>query len=938
MFNNLSIRKKLALLLVGPILALLAIAGLGIVSGLSDLSDATDADRRVDLAQLNGRLFDAVRDEAVQNQNSVAIGNLNLDDVRSATDAAGAAWLAKASAFASLDVNDLIDDIQNIGAHRDLVSAQYATDGAGAEIVYEADMALLQNIVAFDSRLSGRSEAEVAAELLKANDLNAAALSAADAQLLGLWGAHAGIVPSDTLSVSISQADDRLDAYAGRAEAGEQIRAVSEDYAALSSTFDGAIAGDLTTVDVGAWEAATADLGTALGEARRSVLTVAASNASDGSSSAQGSTRNLGAIALIGLLLGLAALILVGNGLRTRLRTLSSEAAALAKHDLPELAATLSGAEPSTAESRPVVELEGSDELVEVSESLNDIRRATDSVSDQQAALLQSGISDMFVNLARRNQTLVDRQLEVIDQLESNERDSDRLAQMYRVDHLATRMRRNAESLLVLAGHNSPRRRGPAVDLREVVRVAIGEVEDYRRIVPVSLDELLVAGHVAQDLAHLLSELMENATQSSAPGTVADVIGLQDPAGGYVLQIIDRGTGLSAERLSELNHLLANPPSNNLSMSRSLGLTVVGRLAKRLSIGVALTAGAESGTVAAVTIPADVVTEWRSGEPASTFVSAPLAEAPASMPEPVAEAPAPFVAPDEISFGEPAPVPEPAAPFIAPTPAPVAETTILEPPAPVFQEPVPAPPTPEPSPFTTVGTLPSTPSEVFAAADVPPLPEPASTIISSEPDAVAFAAPPAAPAFEAPTIEAAALEAPTIEAPAFEAPAFEAPAFEAPAFEAPEAPAFEASTFEALAIDVPAMAPPATPAPVPPVVEAPAALVTPLVPQAPVAETQAHSTPPIPEPGAVFDLAPDTAMPPVPEPTPAPAAAPTPEPATTPTGLVRRRRGTAAEAPRIDDTRTAPSKRSPDQVKNMLSRYKTGLERGRTDGGQEPGQ
>ena len=127
--------------------------------------------------------------------------------------------------------------------------------------------------------------------------------------------------------------------------------------------------------------------------------------------------------------------------------------------------------------------------------------------------------SDTFVNLARRNQSLLDRQLEAIDTLEAEERDSDRLSVMYRVDHLATRMRRNAESLLVLADAKTPERHSPSVEISEVIRVAIGEVEDYRRIVPISIDDLSIPGHRAQDVAHLLAELMENATQQSPPGT-----------------------------------------------------------------------------------------------------------------------------------------------------------------------------------------------------------------------------------------------------------------------------------------------------------------------------------------------------------------------------------------------------------------------------------
>ena len=139
--------------------------------------------------------------------------------------------------------------------------------------------------------------------------------------------------------------------------------------------------------------------------------------------------------------------------------------------------------------------------------------------------LLRKGIGDIFINLARRNQTLLDRQIEFIDQLEANEEDPDQLDNLFKLDHLATRMRRNAESLLVLAGAEPPRRRGRPVALADVVRVAIGEVEDFARIQLLALDDATVGGNVAVDLAHLLSELMENATHFSPPDTMVEIVG-----------------------------------------------------------------------------------------------------------------------------------------------------------------------------------------------------------------------------------------------------------------------------------------------------------------------------------------------------------------------------------------------------------------------------
>ncbi len=230
-------------------------------------------------------------------------------------------------------------------------------------------------------------------------------------------------------------------------------------------------------------------------------------------------------------------------------------------------------------------------------------------MATEQASLLRKGIGDMFVNLARRNQTLLDRQIEYIDELESEEQDPDHLEGLYRLDHMATRMRRNAESLLVLAGAEPARRRGRPVPLADVVRAALGEVEDYGRIDLLGLDEVLVKSTAALDVAHLLSELMENATHFSPPDTRVEVVGHRTKAEGYVVSITDHGIGMTTEQVGQANHQLAHPPLVGLAMSRSLGFIVIGRLAARFAIGVRLMPSPTGGITAVVSIPSAIVTD-----------------------------------------------------------------------------------------------------------------------------------------------------------------------------------------------------------------------------------------------------------------------------------------------------------------------------------------
>ncbi|HZD70957.1 MAG TPA: PAS domain S-box protein [Actinomycetes bacterium] len=220
----------------------------------------------------------------------------------------------------------------------------------------------------------------------------------------------------------------------------------------------------------------------------------------------------------------------------------------------------------------------------------------------EQAALRKS-IGDLFHNLARRSQGLVDRQLELIDELERGEVDPDRLEELFRIDHLATRMRRNAENLIVLSGVEQRRRWSEPVPLRDVVEAAVAEVEEYSRVQVVGIHDLTLSGQAASDVAHLLAELVENATSFSPPITTVHISG--DPVGsGYVLEIEDRGIGMSDAELVEANRRLATPLAVESALSRMMGFHVVGRLAARHGIAVQLRHSWSGGVAALVLLPA----------------------------------------------------------------------------------------------------------------------------------------------------------------------------------------------------------------------------------------------------------------------------------------------------------------------------------------------
>jgi signal transduction histidine kinase len=321
--------------------------------------------------------------------------------------------------------------------------------------------------------------------------------------------------------------------------------------------------------------------------------------------------------------LAIAGAIWISRSITQRLNRLTGAADRLSHEQLPRLVDSLKNpAEDDVSyltSSFAEIDVGGSDEIGRLAGAFNRIQGVAVEVATEQAQLLRKGIGDMFVNLARRNQGLLDRQIEFIDQLESAEEDPDQLENLFRLDHLATRMRRNAESLLVLAGAEPSRRRGKPVPLADVVRAAVGEVEDFARIDMLQFDEVLVASNAALDIAHLLSELMENATNFSPPDTRVEVVGHRTKAEGYVISVTDHGIGMAPDALAESNDLLARPPLVGLALSRSLGFIVIGRLAARFGIAVRLMPSPSSGTTAMVSLPPSLITDQprTSSEPAA---------------------------------------------------------------------------------------------------------------------------------------------------------------------------------------------------------------------------------------------------------------------------------------------------------------------------------
>ncbi|WP_329091197.1 sensor histidine kinase [Streptosporangium sp. NBC_01469] len=311
---------------------------------------------------------------------------------------------------------------------------------------------------------------------------------------------------------------------------------------------------------------------------------------------------------LLLLLLVLGLTVVIARSMVTPLRRLRAEALEVASFRLPEIVRRLRvSGDTRTPEIDPI-SVDTADEIGEVAKAFDEVHRQAVRLASEESEL-RSNISAMFVNLSRRTQTLVERQISLIDGLEKGEEDGGRLADLFRLDHLATRMRRNSENLLVLAGHEPTRRRSQPAKLVDVVRASLSEVEDYERVQVKVHRTISVAGSTANDIVHLVAELVENALQFSPRASQVVVSSSVIEGGGALLAVSDPGIGMTHEELVETNRRLADPPVVDVSVSRRMGLFVVGRLALRHGIRVQLRPQEGGGLVAMVLFPPALVVQ-----------------------------------------------------------------------------------------------------------------------------------------------------------------------------------------------------------------------------------------------------------------------------------------------------------------------------------------
>jgi signal transduction histidine kinase len=357
-------------------------------------------------------------------------------------------------------------------------------------------------------------------------------------------------------------------------------------------------------------------------------------------------------VVLVTMLTAFALATVVGRYLLRSLGTLRRAALDVAQHRLPALVEGIRGDREAEVGIEPVP--------VHTKEEFGQLARAFDAVHEQvvrsatEQVVLRANMRNTFVNLSRRSQSLVERQLKLMEELERNEEDPDQLANLFKLDHLATRMRRNNENLMVLSGSEVSRRFSKPVPLADVLRAAASEIEQYQRVVVQSAPPVEVVGYAASDLVRLIAELLDNAAAFSPPQSRV-VIGARGGVDGTVqVEVVDDGIGMSDEELAEANERLAEEAGSEVPVSRQMGLFVVGRLAGRHGIDVRLCPAGEdrSGLRTTVLVPADLIRRSNAASVNRPPVASPTirmhAPAPSRPPMPPRAAPQPPTPPQPV--------------------------------------------------------------------------------------------------------------------------------------------------------------------------------------------------------------------------------------------------------------------------------------------------
>ncbi|MFF4452806.1 nitrate- and nitrite sensing domain-containing protein [Streptomyces goshikiensis] len=614
-----TVRAKIVSLLMVPVVSLLALWGFATVSTAQDISRLSrvqrvdeqirtpltaavtelQAERRAAVRLLAGPAADqAAALEQQARRTDGAVDRLRLGDAHTVAD----------SGDYPTEVVVRLDAFVAAAEALDAVRKDITGRRIGPAAAYEAYGKVVDAAFAVDGALSGGEhtelgpDARVLLEFAQAGEL----LAREDALLAIPGPRNAETLRRLTGAIEARRALTAAaggDLPAGQRDTWQSV-AKSAVYADLTAAEDRALTTgtgrESATAPVG-WDAAYTGIAGSMREVDAAVRAEAADRADPFSEGALGPA---GAAVLLGLAAVAASLVIsvrIGRALVVELVSLRNTALAIAHRKLPDAMERLRAGEDVDVNAETPPGPPAEDEVTQVGQALATVHRAALGAAVERAELA-SGVSGVFVNLARRSQVLVHKQLTLLDSMERRTDDPGELGDLFRLDHLTTRMRRHAESLIILSGAAPGRAWRTPIPLTNVVRAAVSEIEDYPRVEVRRLAEAAVVGAAVADLTHLLAELIENATQFSPPHTKVRVSG--EPVGtGYVLEVEDRGLGMSREALGDANRRIEQSEALDLFDSDRLGLFVVSRLSARHGVKVHLRTSPYGGTTAVVLLP-----------------------------------------------------------------------------------------------------------------------------------------------------------------------------------------------------------------------------------------------------------------------------------------------------------------------------------------------
>ncbi|AJT62698.1 hypothetical protein T261_1010 [Streptomyces lydicus] len=628
-----SVRSKIVALLMVPVVSLIALWAFATVNSARSVSDLNRL-KEIDTTLLLpvGDFIAAIQDERSAAARAVAAPDTGrrqaLRDRQRATDAAAAALRDGVNAGSAdaegvdPDLPGRIDRLMRDAGELSALRGGYTTGKTAVDRTVGGYTAIVHHGLATAGALTGlqspagASELRVVLELARARE----AIAREDA-VLGAAQAAGRMSPAqfdsftgdvhiqrDLLAASVDDLQPADTAAYHRILNGPAYRDLRSAEDAVRDAGPGTRAA--TAVPAAHWSETNGTVLRALRSAQRSAATESARNAEPLSLDTLGGSGIAVVLGLAGVLLSLLISVKIGRRLVVELEELRNSALRIAGRDLPETLRRLYAGKPVDIDAvAPLADDRdtGRDEVGQVGEALVAVHRtALKAAADRAEAL--SGISGVYVSLARRSQLLLHRQLALLDTMERRTEDPAELEDLFRLDHLTTRMRRHAESLIILSGAAPGRGWRHPVPLLDVVRAAVAEVEDFARVQVSTVADARLTGGAVADLTHLLAELVENAVTFSPPHTKVRVHA-ERVGTGIALEITDRGLGMGKEALDEANRRIADADEIDLLDTERLGLFVVNRLAHRQKVQVTLQPSVYGGVTAVVLLPDALLSE-----------------------------------------------------------------------------------------------------------------------------------------------------------------------------------------------------------------------------------------------------------------------------------------------------------------------------------------